>query len=267
VATLGSETADRSPELTWRWLSDRSSRFVEVFSLIGLLVAWELAGHLLALPWLPPISSVFEALGELIRRGDIGTNVLSSLQSLAIGFTISVVIGIPVGALMGRYRRVDQALNIYVYTLFVAPNVVFVPVFFALFGLGQATIVAVVVIYAMFIVIINVRTGVMNVDPALVEMSRSFGASEASQLRLVVIPAALPLVLAAVRLAMGRSVKGMINGEMFIAVVGLGGLSRKYGSQFDMSSTFAIVVVILVIALILNALVQLLETRLTRWMD
>jgi ABC-type nitrate/sulfonate/bicarbonate transport system permease component len=75
------------------------------------------------------------------------------------------------------------------------------------------------------------------------------------------------MLLSWVRLAVGRSVKGMINGEMFIAVVGIGGLSRKYGSQFDMSHTFAIVVVILIIALVLNGVVQWIETRLTRWMD
>jgi ABC-type nitrate/sulfonate/bicarbonate transport system permease component len=244
-----------------------ASRSIPLLSIAALLVAWEAAGQFLHLPWLPPFSAVAVALVDLVQRGEIGLDLLTSLRSLAIGLAIALVIGVPVGALMGRYRRVDQALNIYVYTLFVAPNVVFVPVFFAMFGLSPLTIIAVVVLYAVFVLIINVRTGVKYVDVSLLEMAESFGASSLEQMRLVTIPASLPMLLTGVRLAVGRSVKGMINGEMFIAVVGIGGLSRKYGSQFDMSHTFAIVVVILIIALVLNGVVQWIETRLTRWMD
>jgi NitT/TauT family transport system permease protein len=244
-----------------------SSGFVEILSIVALLVVWELAGRFLDLQWLPPITSILAALGEIVGRGEIGLNLLASLQALFVGFLASIVIGLPIGALMGRYERFDQALGVWIYALFVAPNIVFVPVFFALFGLSGLTIIAVVVMYAVFVLIINVRAGVRNVDLSLVEMATSFGATERNKLWLVMLPAALPLVLAGVRLAIIRSLKGMINGEMFIAVVGLGKLSRQYGSQFDMSSTFAIVFVILLVALLLNGAFQKFETRLTRWID
>jgi len=77
----------------------------------------------------------------------------------------------------------------------------------------------------------------------------------------------LPLVFAGIRLGMGRAVKGMINGEMLIAFVGLGALAEKYGAQFDAAKVFAIAMVVLIIGLVNDAIVQTLENRLTRWAD
>ena len=70
---------------------------------------------------------------------------------------------------------------------------------------------------------------------------------------------------AGIRLGVGRAVKGMINGEMLIAFVGLGALAQRYGAQFDAAKVFAIAMVVLIIGLVSNALVQMLDNRLTRW--
>jgi NitT/TauT family transport system permease protein len=240
---------------------------LEVLALIGGAAIWEGLGWGLGLQWLPPFSEVMEALAQFVQSGAILANVGSSLQGLIIGFGLSLVMGLLLGGLMGRYRSVEKALDVYVHALFVCPSIVFAPVFFAIFGLSDASRIAIIVVYAMFVMVINTATAIRTIDPSLVEMARSFGCREHQIFARILLPASLPLVFAGIRLGMGRAVKGMINGEMLISFVGLGALAQKYGAQFDAAKVFAIAMVVLMIGLVSNWLVQTLDNRLTRWAD
>jgi len=240
---------------------------LELSALICGAAIWEILGRGLALQWLPPFSQVMEALGQFLASGAILSNLGSSVSSLCIGFALSLVFGLFLGALMGRYRIVERALDVYVHAFFVCPSILFAPIFFAIFGLSDASRIAIIVVYSTFVIVINTATAIRTVDPALVEMAYSFGCRERQIFTRILLPASLPLVFAGIRLGMGRAVKGMINGEMLIAFVGLGALAQKYGAQFDAAKVFAIAMVVLIIGLVSNALVQILENRLTRWAD
>jgi len=240
---------------------------LEILALAGGALVWEALGWGLRLQWLPPFSKVMEALLQFLHSGVILANLGSSLQALLLGFSLSLVLGLIVGALMGRYRYVEKALDVYVHALFVCPSIVFAPIFFAVFGLSDASRIAIIVVYAMFVMVINTSTAIRTVDPSLVEMARSFGCRERQIFVRILLPASLPLVFAGIRLGMGRAVKGMINGEMLIAFVGLGALAQRYGAQFDAAKVFAIAMAVLIIGLLCNALVQILDNRLTRWAD
>ncbi|HEY7167225.1 MAG TPA: ABC transporter permease [Candidatus Binatia bacterium] len=240
---------------------------IQAFSLLLGVIIWEIAGRMLALPWLPPFSKVLIALLELIRSGEILANLAVSLRTLVIGFLISLVAGLIIGVSMGVSRRVDQAIGIYVNALLFTPHLVFAPIFFAFFHLSDWTRIAVIVKYTVFVIIINTATAVRSADPALFEMAHSFGANRRQMFTRVLLPASMVLLFAGIRLGMGRAVKGMINGEMFIAFVGLGGIVQKYGSQFDASKVLAVTVVILAVSLLMGGLVQTAERRMTRWAD
>jgi NitT/TauT family transport system permease protein len=248
----------------WRAVRDNVQ---DLFALIGGAVVWEALGWGLGLQWLPPVSKVIEALVQFVRGGVIFSNLGSSLQALILGFSLALVSGLILGALMGRYRYVEKALDVYVYALFVCPSIVFAPIFFAIFGLSDTSRVAIIAVYSTFVIVINTATAIRTVDPCLVEMARSFGCRERQIFTRILLPASLPLVFAGIRLGMGRAVKGMINGEMLIAFVGLGALAQKYGAQFDAAKVFAIAMVVLIIGLVTNALVQMLDNRLTNWAD
>ena len=240
---------------------------LEVLALLAGAIIWESLGWTLRLPWLPPFSLVLTALVQFIASGAILSNLESSLSSLIVGFALSLFFGLLLGALMGRYRSVEKAFDVYVHALFVCPSILFAPIFFAIFGLSDASRIAIIVVYSTFVIVINTATAIRTVDPSLVEMACSFGCGERQIFTRILLPASLPLVFAGIRLGMGRAVKGMINGEMLIAFVGLGALAQKYGAQFDAAKVFAIALVVLIIGLVSNALVQTLENRLTRWAD
>ena len=240
---------------------------LEVFALMLGAAIWEVLGWGLGLQWLPPFSQVIKALVQFLASGVILANLQSSLSSLIIGFALSLVFGLLLGALMGRYRTVETALDVYVHALFVCPSILFAPIFFAMFGLSDAARIAIIVVYSTFVIVMNTATAIRTVDPSLVEMAYSFGCRERQIFTRILLPASLPLVFAGIRLGMGRAVKGMINGEMLIAFVGLGALAEKYGAQFDAAKVFAIAMIVLIIGLVSDAIVQTLENRLTRWAD
>jgi NitT/TauT family transport system permease protein len=243
---------------------------------VGLLVGailWEVIARIWNVPFFPPLSEVLVRLVELtapngdISEGVIVNNLIQSLINLIIGFTISAFFGILIGALMGAYTKVGWALDIYVYALLTAPSLVFAPIFFVIFGATRTreTTIAVIVMYTMFIIIVNTSTAIRSVSPSLIEMGRSFGASDRQMFRRVILPSALPLMFAGLRLGAGRSVKGMINGEMFIAIVGLGAVVINLGKRFDAAGVLAVLLVIVVVSLGAVKAVQILDKRMTSW--
>jgi NitT/TauT family transport system permease protein len=246
----------------------RRSRERIPYSLISLAIGavlWETVGRFADVPFFPPLSVVLVKLVELVASGQIIGNLLISLSNLAIGFGISLAAGLVIGTAMGRYRRVNAAFGPYVYALLTAPSLVFAPIFFSVLGSGQASIVGVIFMYSAFIMIITTASAVENVPESLVEMGRSYGANEFQIVTRVILPAAAPSILAGVRLGVGRAVTGMINGEMFIAVVGLGRIVTQAGKSFDGAGVLAILIVIIVVALLAVSLVQLVDRRLTGW--
>jgi ABC-type nitrate/sulfonate/bicarbonate transport system permease component len=247
-------------------LAQRLPLLDTMLSLAAGLIIWEMLGRIFDAPSLPPASRVLARLWEMIGDGLIINSLGSSLVNLGLGFSLSLALGLVVGCLMGWYHRVESALSVYVYALLTSPSLVFAPVFFSVFGDGRESIIGVIVMYSTFAMMITTMDAIKAVSPSLVEMSRSFGASPTTALFRVVLPAALPGIMAGIRLGASRAVTGMINGEMFIAVVGLGRVVTDADGQFDATSVLAVIVVIVLVALVVISLVQLAERRLTGWL-
>jgi len=228
-------------------------------------VLWEIGARLLHFSFFPPLSGVLRAVVELTASGQIASNLGRSLVSLAIGYGLAVTSGVTLGMLMGRYRWVECVMEPYVNALLAAPKLIFVPIVYALFGLGRGTQVAIVFLSAFFVIVVNAMAGMRTVDQTCVEMARSFGASERQLFWRVLLPGSMPLTMAGLRLGMGQAVKGMINGEMFIALFGLGALLRKYGGRFDSERVFAILLVVVSVALVCSWVIEAIERRVTAW--
>jgi len=238
---------------------------------IGLIagaILWELIGRIAGLSFFPPLSGVLERLVELTAEGKIIGNLLNSLTNLVIGFGLSAAIGIGLGMAMGAYRKAEMALDFYVYALLTAPTLVFAPLFFSVFGPANSrlSILGVIFMYTVFIIIVNTTSAIRNVPAPLVEMGRSYCASERQLFLKIILPAATPLIMAGLRLGMGRAVKGMINGEMFIAIVGLGQVVTAAGGRFDAEGVLAVLIVIISVAMVAVKLVQIVDRRLTGWL-
>jgi NitT/TauT family transport system permease protein len=246
-------------------MGSRNQLSTNVLSILSLAAAWEIAGRVLDSVLIPPLTHIGAAWWKLLASGKLLTNLGGSLWTLAAGFILAVLIGIVLGLLMGRFRAVEHFLDLYINALMSAPGTAFVPVLILWFGLGVQSRIAVVFLFAVFVIIINTMTGVKQVDNVLVEMARSFGAKEREVFFKIMLPAALPAIMAGVRLGMGRAVKGMVTAEMLLTLTGIGAMIMQYGSAFATDALFAVILTILIVAMISMKLVQLIDHRLTGW--
>jgi NitT/TauT family transport system permease protein len=133
------------------------------------------------------------------------------------------------------------------------------------FGLGLWSKVVIVFIGALFPILINTYEGVRNADKVLVNVVRSFGATEWDIARLVVLPNSLPYIVVGLRLAIGRAVLGVVVAEFFGSEQGLGVVMVRAASRFQVDVVFAGLIVFAVLSLLMTGLVKLLEDRLSRW--
>jgi NitT/TauT family transport system permease protein len=125
--------------------------------------------------------------------------------------------------------------------------------------------VVVVFISAFFTIATSAMAGMRSASATCVDMARAFGARERQLLWKVLLPGSMPLTMAGLRLGMGQAVKGMISGEMFIAYFGLGAQLRKYGGRFDSERVFAILLVVVAVALVCSWGIERVERRVTAW--
>lgn len=212
-----------------------------IVSLIALGLIWETCGQIYDILALPPLSEIMAALWDFIVTGKLFEPLGASLATFGLGMAIAIGLGVSIGVLMGLSAVVDTALGWLVNAGLAAPVVTFVPLFILLFGIGSETRVATVVIFALWVIIVNVRTGVRSVSGPLQEMSYSFGASRWQTTRFIRLPGALPYMLAGLRLGTARGVKGLITGEVLVAIAGLGGMVQRYGTVFSMDRLYALI--------------------------
>jgi NitT/TauT family transport system permease protein len=188
-----------------------------------------------------------------------------SNQALLVGYATSVAIGIPAGLLAGRVRSMDRILNPYVGVLLVMPVAPLIPIVIIALGLGLAARVFIVVLFAVVFITINTRAGVRGVEPALIEMAQSFGASEAQIWRRIIVPGALPAIFAGLRIGLGRAITGMVMVELLLVASGLGRLLLEFSGRMQSDLVFATVLAVIIEALVLLSTMQAVERRVAPW--
>ena len=176
------------------------NRFPMTTALLVWALVWELVGRLGLVELLPPFTSVLAAMGEVVLTGSFARAALDTLQAFVVGMGIAVVAGVPIGVAMGRSKIADDFLGLWVNLFLSAPLTALVPVIMILFGFGQTTIVVTVVMFAIWIIVLDTRAGVRNASPSLVEMARSFGATPVQLYGKILLLAALPEILTGIRL-------------------------------------------------------------------
>ncbi|MDX1422396.1 MAG: ABC transporter permease subunit [Kiloniellales bacterium] len=231
------------------------------FSLLIWAGIWEIVGQLDLVFIFPPLSSVLVALVEIVQRRDFHEAAVVSLKAFSIGMGVAVVGGVLLGFLMGRVEAANQVLGMWVNIFASAPLSSLVPVLMLLFGLGQLTIVVTVILFSIWIIALDTYAGVRHISPSLEEMGRSFGASRWQMFAKVLFWAALPEILAGIRLGLIRAVKGIVIGQLLVAVVALGRMFQTYSRSFLMEEFWALTLILFVFALGFSALIGLLEHR------
>jgi NitT/TauT family transport system permease protein len=230
-------------------------------SLVFWCLVWEVVGRLDIVFLLPPFTEVLSASVNIVQLDSWQEATVVTIRSFAVGMALAVVIGVALGFLMGRVRFADELLGMWVNLFVSAPLSALVPVLMILFGFGETTIVVTVFLFAVWIIVLDTRAGVRHVSPSLVEMGRAYGASRFTLATRIVLLAALPEILAGVRLGFIRGVKGVVVGQLLVAIIGYGALFELYSRTFRMAEFWAVTIILFAFALVIAELLERVERR------
>jgi ABC-type nitrate/sulfonate/bicarbonate transport system permease component len=236
-------------------------------SVLLFLIVWQAAASARVVPplFLPGPLDIVDAFIVLFAQGQIWNDIWVSGQELLYGYGLAVLIGLPLGLVMGWYRRLNYALDPFINFFYSTPRVALLPLLILWFGIGIWSKIAVVFLGSFFPIVINTIAGVRNLDAGLIKTSRSFGATDAQIFRTLALPGSVPFILAGLRLAVGHALIGMVVGELVAAQAGVGLMMAKAGATFQTSKVFAGLIIVAGTGIITTGILQRIEHRFQAW--
>ena len=232
---------------------------------VAILIVWEIVAPFISPIFFTSPSNIAIAFYETTVSGELPYFLAQSLEVMVYGLVTAIVVGIPLGVAMARIRRLDWALDLPINALYATPLVAVVPLLVLWFGIYLKAKIIVVFLFAVFPILINPYQGVRECDKGMIEVAQSFRSSEWRMWRDVLLPFAVPYIIAGLRLAIGRGLIGMIIAEFYTTISGLGFMITKYANVFAMDKTFVPVIVLMVLGVSLTTLLKWIGRRIAPW--
>jgi len=230
-----------------------------------ILLVWEAVAPFISPIFFTSPSAIALAFYETTVSGELPYFLWQSLQVMFYGLSIAIVVGILLGVAMARLRWLDWAFDLPINALYATPLVAVVPLLVLWFGIYLKAKIIVVFLFAVFPLLINTYQGVRECDKGMLEVAQSFRSTEWRTWKDVLLPFALPYIIAGIRLAIGRGLIGMIIAEFYTTISGLGFMITKYANIFAMDKTFVPVIVLMVLGVSLTTLLKWAGRRIAPW--
>ena len=235
------------------------------FAFIVFLAVWEVAGRMANPILFAPPSRVADAFVELTASGRLPSALLVTLQSLAAGFVLSLVAGLAIGVLLGMHPTLSRVVEPYIDAIYATPRVVIIPLVILWFGVGFPGRLFIIWIGGVVPIILNTAIGVRNARQDLIEVARSFQATDRQLIRHVILPGAVPYVMGGLRIAAGRLLLGVVIAEIFLDLTGVGGLIQIESAYFRTDNMLVGVAVFGIMGVLMIGAFGLLERRFSSW--
>lgn len=247
-------------EVFWRW-------GLNLAGVLSLLVLWEWFGRTHKSLLLAPFSDVPAALLRQLSQSDLYSALWVTNQALLIGYFLAVVLAVPSGILLARLPWLERFTDGYLTILIVTPMSAMIPIIVLAVGLGLSARVIVVFLFSFPIIVLNTLAGLKNLDTSLLEMAKSFKASERQLWRHVLLPSALPGILTGMQLGLARALSGMIIVELILIAAGVGKLILRSMGRFEPATTFALVIVVMIEIVVLMSIFRWFRRRCLQWRE
>lgn len=247
-----------------QFLKDRPN-VIKALSVISFFAMWELFGRDFNPLFLSYPSEIAKAAGQITTTGELQKAFMSSMAPFVIGFSISCIFGVLIGALMAQVWWLDHILEPFLNALYAVPRIALVPLIILWAGLEVGGKVSIIVSIAIFPVIINTYAGIKDVRGALHDIGRAYCATASQAFWKITLPAAMPFILTGIRLAVGLAIIGLVVAEFFTAVSGLGGLIVVYANSFATAKLFVPIIAIGIFGSLMTYVVTLAERNLLAW--
>jgi NitT/TauT family transport system permease protein len=232
------------------------------------LIIWELVGNVFQ--WINPMfmsspSLIYKAAVQLFVSGEIYHDLYVSGIEFLGGYFLAVAVAIPLGIMVGWYKRMSYVFDPFINAMNATPRVALLPLVIIWLGIGILSKVGIIFLGAVFSILINTRDGVKTTPINLLNAARSFGASEWMVFKTVVVPSTIPFMLTGLRLAVGRALVGVLVGELYAATAGIGFMITVAGATFQTDKVFVGVLIFAISGMIGMELLTKLERRFDKW--
>ncbi|MBA4608552.1 ABC transporter permease [Aeromicrobium sp. Marseille-Q0843] len=235
--------------------------------LVALALVWEFAPRWgLVDPYsIPPLHVVLQEWWSMVLDGELWRHVSASLKRSVVGFTLAIVLAIPLGAAIAWYRPVREfftpSLELFRNTAALA----ILPVFILLLGLGETSKIAIVLYACFFPILLSTIAGVASVDAQLLRSARVLGLSPVATFRKVAFPAAVPTIFTGIRISGAAAILVLIAAEMIGANAGLGFLINYAQYNFLIPKMYAAILTTSLLGVAVNYGLVALERRFSQW--
>ena len=249
--------------------SKRSRLYTGTLSVFIFLVAWEVSARtgLINVFYSSQPTLVIKTAFEIIGSGELSEHAYISLLEFILGFAAALIIGIPLGLIMGSFRNLRYILDPPIIALYTTPRLALLPILVLWLGIGMESKVAVVFIGAVIPIIVNTIAGIRESDTSLINAARSFCATQLDIFIRVLLPGSLPAVMSGIRLGLGRAVLGVVVGEMYVSTKGIGYQIINYGASIQVTHLMFYVALVSFFGFVTTTLVRGIENHLRRWKE
>src|SRR5215510_5842696 len=234
-----------------------------------VLLAWETIARLGLVPalFLPGPTAVVAEAGRMARSGELWRHLVVSLARVGFGFALGAAVGTVLGLLLGVSRVVWAIANPIIAATYPIPKIALLPLMILWLGIGETPKVVLIALGVFFPVVINTYAGVRGTDPFMVKTARSLGAGPWQVVRKVVLPSALPTILAGYRLGTGIALLLVVSAEMINATSGIGFLILNSGDLMLTGKLMVGLVILSLLGLVSTWGLRALEAWLTPWKE
>jgi ABC-type nitrate/sulfonate/bicarbonate transport system permease component len=267
LAVTRPSVEERRPALAALWQRHRTPLTRGMAAIVFLGVwEWVVRAGMVDPLFLSSPSQVAVRLVQVFADGTIYPHLWATGMTAFWGFLLSCLVGVPIGVLMGRSVLVRDTLEPFIMAQASVPTVALLPLFIIWLGIGISARIALVFTGAVFGIVVSTEAGVSNIDRRLIETARSFTATEWAILWKIVLPAAIPYIIAGMRLAIARVLIMVVVAELYASTAGVGYLIFQAGASYDTSMIFVGVVILAVAGMALNAFLRAVERRIAPWL-
>lgn len=250
-----------------RFLERREFRAARALSLVGLVLLWELLARVGWVPrlFLPAPSDVVGEMVEMVTSGELFVHLGSSLVRLVAGFAIGALAGISVGVAVGFWSLAEAVGTPVIAATFPIPKIALLPLLILWLGIGESSKVAVIALGVFFPLAINTFTAVRHADQLLIRAAVSFGAGRWSVIRKVMLPSALPMIFAGLKLGAGTALLLLVAAEMIAVESGVGFLILHAGNLMETTKLMVGIVVLSLLGVLSHWFLNWLERVIIPW--
>jgi len=240
---------------------------IKLFSVLGFLIVWSLATELrwVSPVFLPSPFSVADQAQRLFANGDLLSAILASSQRVFLGFGLAAVIAVPLGVLMGVWWPARAIVDPFISLLRPLPSITWIPLSILWLGIGESQKVAIVFMGSWIYVLLYTVESTKRVDPLLIQAARNLRASDFAVMREVVLPGALPGIIAGLKVTLAIAWSCVISAEMVAAPNGLGALIWQAKDWGNLQLVLVGMVGISLTVLVADAVMERLERLLLPW--